>query len=51
LLGVLLIPLDFVPGTLEARGALDPRLFELGILTCEALVSFAVAVAGRPLMN
>jgi len=43
-----LIPLDFVPGTLQARGVLDPRMFELCILTCEVLVSFAVAVAGRP---
>jgi len=48
---VLLIPLDFVPGALQAHSALDPPLFELCILTCEALVSFAVAVAGRPMMN
>ena len=45
---VLLIPLDFVPSALHER---DPRLFELCILTCEALVSFAVAIAGRPSLN
>jgi hypothetical protein len=42
---VLLIPLDFVPGALKDP---DARAFALCILTCEALVAFAVAVAGRP---
>jgi len=32
-------------------GALDPRLVEVCILTCEALVSFAVSIAGRPALN
>ena len=51
LLDVLLIPLDFVPGALQARSALDPQSFELCILTCKALVSFAVSIAGRPSPN
>lgn len=41
---------DFVRGELQTR-PFGPRLFELCILTCEALVSFAVAAAGRPYQN
>ena len=45
------VPMKGVPGTLPPRGACDPRLFELCIVTCEALVSFAARVAGRPSPN
>jgi hypothetical protein len=52
--GVLLIPLDFVPGALQVRNAVndqDARAFELCILTCQALVTFSVSVAGRPCLQ
>jgi hypothetical protein len=48
---MLLIPLAFVPSRLEAHDALDPRLVEVCILTCEALLSYAVGVAGRSSLN
>jgi len=47
---VLLIPLDYVPGVLPAHAFSEPnpRLLELTVLTCAALVAFALAIAGRP---
>jgi hypothetical protein len=48
---VLLIPLAFIPASLQSRGVYNARDFELCILTCEALVSFAVSIAGRPSPN
>lgn len=46
----LLIPLHYVPSALPAYMFIepDPRLFELCVLTCEALETFALAVGGRP---